>query len=239
MLVLLAPLFLVSTVSGATGSPQGFAPEFYCRNTNTSIYAEVCSPDFAENVAPNENKVKIVVDDEFCFDEVTTICKETVSSIEREICTYEYTKEEVATDCRTTKITFEERSESMKQTTCSPSGYGNLGYNAGDHQYCREEVQTQAYKVPVVTVPVVGSCMLSYPAPKRVCIFKPIDITEVKCEDKIAKKCFNVAKFADSTITVDEKTITTGQPKCDQFTLTLPTQACTRAPAYPGPGYSA
>lgn len=233
---MLAPLFLVSTVSGATGSPQGFAPELFCRNTNTSIYAEVCSPDFAEEDSPNENKVKIVVDDNYCFDEVTTVCKETVSEIEREICTYEYTREEVATDCTSTQITFEERSESMKQSTCSPSGYGNLGYNAGDHQYCREEVQTQAYKIPVVTVPVVGSCMLSYPAPKRVCIFKPIDITEVKCEDKIKRKCFNVAKLEASTNIIAEKTIRTGQPKCDQFTLTLPTQACTRAPAYQGTG---
>ena len=226
--VLLAPLFLVPAVIGVTGQLQGFAPDFYCRNTNTSIYAEVCSPDFTEDVIPNENKVKIIVDDEYCFDEVTNVCKEGLSSIEREICTYEYVKEEVATDCKTTKITFEERSESMKKTTCSPSGYGNLGYNAGDHQYCREEVQTQAYKVPAVTAPVVGSCMLSYPSPKRVCIFKQIDITEVKCEDKVERKCINIAKFADSTITVNEKSIITGQPKCDQFTLSLPTMACSR-----------
>ena len=198
----------------------------------------MCSPDFAEEVNPNQNKVKIVVEEDYCFDEITTVCKEIEAAVEREICTYEYSKEEVATDCATTKITFEERSESMKQTPCTPSGYGNLGYDAGDHQYCREEVQTQAYKVPVVTMPVVGSCMLSYPAPRKVCIFKPIAITEVKCEDKVGRKCFKTAKFEDSTNTIDERTIITGEPKCDQYTLTLPTQACTRAQAYPGPGYA-
>ena len=64
--VLLAPLFLILMAPGSTGQLQGFAPEFYCRNTNTSIYAEVCSPDFTEEILPNENKVKIVVNDEYC-----------------------------------------------------------------------------------------------------------------------------------------------------------------------------
>ena len=54
--VLLAPFFLIPTASGSTGQLQGFASEFYCRNTNTSIYAEVCSPDFTEEILPNENR---------------------------------------------------------------------------------------------------------------------------------------------------------------------------------------
>merc|ERR1719350_1390549 len=59
---------------------------------------------------------------------------------------------------------------------------------------CREEYQTQAYKVPLVTAPLEVSCMLAYPAPKQVCVTKAIEITEVKCEDKVENKCFNVAK---------------------------------------------
>ena len=133
-------------------------------------------------------------------------------------------------------MTFEERSEIMRQTTCSPSGYGSLGFDAGNHQYCRQETQTQSYKVPIVTQPVVGSCLLSYPEPRRVCTSKAIDITEVKCDEKIDRKCLNTYKLNESTNRMDEKTIITGPPKCDQFTLALPTQACKRGPSYASQG---
>merc|ERR1711956_95372 len=124
-----------------------------------------------------------------------------------------------------TQVTYEDKSETMKVTSCKPSGYGDH-YGAGEHQYCREEYQTQAYKVPLVTVPLEQECALAYPAPKQVCVTKAIEITEVKCEDKIENKCFNVAKFADATNTVDQKEVIIGEPSCEQITLTLDTQAC-------------
>ena len=36
---------------------------------------------------------------------------------------------------------------------------------------------------------------------------KSIEITEVKCSDKVETKCFNVAEFADATNTVDQKEV--------------------------------
>jgi len=71
-------------------------------------------------------------------------------------------------------------------------------------------------------------CKLAYPAPSKVCVTKTIEITEVKCEDKIENKCFNVAKFQDATNTVDQKEIIIGEPSCEQLTLTLPTQSCSK-----------
>ena len=124
----------------------------------------------------------------------------------------------------------------MKVTTCGATGYGSPGYGHGEHQVCREEYQTQAYKVPLVTAPLEQSCMLAYPAPKQVCVTKAIEITEVKCEDKIENKCFNVAKFADATNTVDQKEVIIGEPSCEQITLPLPTQACSKTHA-PAPVY--
>merc|ERR1712046_544258 len=192
-------------------------------------------PAFAEKVTPVTLAVKEVVNNDYCFDCFLPVCEETSTPIDRELCTYEYEREDVTAPCTTTQVTYEEKSETMKVTTCGPSGYGSPGYGHGEHQYCREEYQTQAYKVPLVTAPLEQSCSLAYPAPKKVCVTKAIEITEVKCEDKIENKCFNVAKFADATNTVDQKEVVIGEPSCKQITLTLPTQACQKSHGYAQP----
>ena len=60
------------------------------------------------------------------------------------------------------QITDDVNSETMKVTTCSPTaGYGKPSYgyghghkrSAGEHQYCREEYQTQEYRIPKVEEP--------------------------------------------------------------------------------------
>merc|ERR1712106_677546 len=224
---------LVAVASADVHAPSyGYAPEFYCRDTNTSVYAKVCVPAFAEKVTPVTLAVKEVVDNDYCFDRVLTVCEETSTTVEREICTYVYEKEEVVAPCTTTQVTYDQKSETMKVTACGAAGYGGYGHQAaghgGEHQVCREEYQTQAYKVPLVTWALEVSCMLAYPAPKQVCVTKSIEITEVKCEDKIENKCFNVAKFVDATNTVDQKEVIIGEPSCEQITLTLPTQSCSK-----------
>merc|ERR1712126_687670 len=230
--LLLLPCFLpLAWCAHGYGHPP--APELLCRDTNASIYAEVCVPAFAEQVTPVTLAVKEVVDDDYCFDRVLTICEETNTVVQREICTYVYEREDVTAPCTTTQVTYEENSETMKVTTCGVKApaYGGYGhpapaYGHGELQQCHEEYQTQAYKVPLVTAPLEVSCSLAYPAPKEVCVTKDITITEVKCEDKIENKCFNVAKFVDATNTVEQKEIIIGEPSCEQITLTLDTQAC-------------
>jgi len=223
--------------SGYHAAPA-YAPQYACRDTNTSIYAEVCVPAFAEKVTPVTLAVKEVVDSDYCFDRVLTICEETSTVVEREICTYVYEREDVTAPCTTTQVTFEEKSETMKVTACNAQepayGHHGYGYGNGEHQVCREEYQTQAYKVPLVTAPLEVSCSLAYPNPKKVCVTKAIEITEVKCNDQIENKCFNVAKFADATNTVEQKEVVIGEPSCEELTLTLPTQACTKAHGYHG-----
>merc|ERR1712053_37275 len=232
-------ILAVAIASAAAAQPgYGYAPEFYCRDTNTSVYAEVCVPAFAEKVTPVTLAVKEVVDNDYCFDRVLTVCEETSTTVDREICTYVYEKEDVTAPCTTTQVTYEQKSETMKVTACGPAGgygYGHHGYGQGEHQVCHEEYQTQAYKVPLVTAPLEVTCALAYPAPKQVCVTKSIEITEVKCEDKIENRCFNVAKFVDATNTVDQVETIIGEPKCDQVTLSLPTQACSKAHHAPAP----
>jgi len=225
------------TAEAATGyhAAPAYAPQYTCRDTNTSIYAEVCVPAFAEKVIPVTLAVKEVVDNDYCFDRVLTICEETSTVVEREICTYVYEREDVIAPCTTTQVTYDQKSETMKVTACNAKapayGHAGYGYGTGEHQVCREEYQTQAYRVPLVTVPLEVTCALAYPAPKKVCVTKPIEITEVKCEDKVETKCFNVAKFADATNTINQQEIIIGEPSCEKITLTLPTQACAKAHA--------
>merc|ERR1711863_201004 len=232
MKVLYSLALLVASVYADHAPAYGYAPDYTCRDTNTSIYAEVCVPAFAEQVTPVVLDVKVVVDNDYCFDEVLTVCEETTTVVEREICTYEYAREDVTAPCTTTQVTYADKSETMKVTTCSASGYGTPGYGHGEHQYCREEYQTQAYKVPLVTEPKEETCALAYPAPNKVCVTKAIEITEVVCKDNVAQKCFNVAKFEDSTNTIQQKEIIIGEPSCEQLTLTLPTQACQKHQPY-------
>merc|ERR1712033_27926 len=236
LVLLLLPCFLpLAWCAHGYGHPP--APELLCRDTNTSIYAEVCVPAFAEQVTPVTLAVKEVVDNDYCFDRVLTICEETNTVVQREICTYVYEREDVTAPCTTTQVTYEEKSETMKVTTCSPTepGYGG-GYGGYGHpyanQHCREEYQTQAYKVPLVTAPLQVTCSLAHPAPKEVCVTKDITITEVKCQDKVENKCFNVAKFIDATNTVNQKEIIIGEPSCEQISLSLVTQSCQQKHGY-------
>merc|ERR1712158_58256 len=192
LLLLLAPAVALAD----TG--YGYAPQIYCRDTNTSVYAQVCVPAFTSKTTPVTLDIKKVVDNDYCYEQIRTVCEET------------------------TKV------EPMKVTTCKPSGYGQQHYGAGEHQYCHEEYQTQSFKVPLVTEPLEVSVDVAAPQPEQVCVEKEITITEVVCKDIKEEKRFNVAKFEDATTTIDQTEIVLGEPNCNDVTLTLPTQACSK-----------
>merc|ERR1712107_979483 len=129
----------------------------------------------------------------------------------------------------------EDKSETMKVTTCGAAGYGygHPSY-AGEHQVCHEEYQTQAYKVPLVTYPLEVSCSLSYPAPKKVCVTKAIEITEVSARTRLRTDVSTLPSLLMLRMFDQVETII-GEPKCDQITLSLPTQACSKAHHAPAP----
>jgi len=206
----------------------GYGPKYHCRDTNTSVYAEVCVPAFATKVTPVTLAVKEVEDNDYCYTQIRTVCEETESVSQREICTYNYVKKAETLSGTVTQVTYEEKAETMKVTTCSPSGYGDH-YGAGEHQYCREEYQTQAYRVPLVTEPLTVSVEVSAPEPVKNCVTKDIVITEVVCRDIEEERCFNVARFRDATNTIDQQEVILGEPNCNPVTLTLPTQACKKS----------
>ncbi len=108
----------------------------------------------------------------------------------------------------TAQVTYETKSETMKVTACRPTSYG--GYNSkphgygGEHQVCKEEYQTQEYRVPRVDEPLEVSVDLTLPTPKQVCQKETIEYTETVCEDQEEQRCITFAKLDDASVTVDQ-----------------------------------
>merc|ERR1712153_202850 len=206
-------------------APAAYGPQIHCRDTNTSVYAEVCVPAFTTQTTPITLAVKEVEDADYCYDQIRTVCTVTESTNQHELCTYSYGPLLTTLPAQITQVTYEDKSETMKVTSCKPSGYGDH-YGAGEHQYCREEYQTQAYKVPTVDTPLDITVDLTNAEPVATCVVKVIEIDEVVCEDVKSQRCFNVARLVDSTNTIVQSEVVFGEPKCDAVTLTLPTKAC-------------
>ena len=80
------------------------APKYHCRDTNTSVYAEVCVPAFAERVTPITLAVKNVVDNDYCYNQIRTVCEETETIVQREICTYTYSSVKSVQPATTTQV---------------------------------------------------------------------------------------------------------------------------------------
>ena len=68
----------------------GYGPQYHCRDTNTSVYAEVCVPAFTTKVTPIELAVKEVVDNDYCYDQIVTVCTAADAIESYELCTYSY-----------------------------------------------------------------------------------------------------------------------------------------------------
>ena len=82
----------------------GYEPAWQCRDTNTSVYAEVCVPAFADQTTPVVLAVKNVVDNDYCYNQIRTVCEETTRTEAREICTYNYVKKEEQMPAVTTQV---------------------------------------------------------------------------------------------------------------------------------------
>jgi len=222
-------LALLPLVAFADHAPAyGYGPQYHCRDTNTSVYAEVCVPAFTTKVTPIELAVKVVQDADYCYDQIVTVCTAADAIEQHELCTYSYAPLVSDLTGTVTQVTYADKSETMKVTSCKPSGYGDH-YGAGEHQYCREEYQTQAYKVPLVTEPLDVALQLTNPEPVKTCVVKDIVVTTVTCADEVNNVCFNVAELVDGTNVIDQQEVILGEPNCNPVTLTLPTKACKKS----------
>ena len=66
-------------------------------------------------------------------------------------------------------------------------------------KYAVRNTRLRLTRYPLSLLPLSSPTLAHLPCPKQVCVTKTIEITEVKCDDKIKNKCFNVAKLADAT----------------------------------------
>ena len=100
MLALLAP----ALVAAEADTGYGYAPQVYCRDTNTSVYAQVCVPAFTTKVTPITLDVKRVVDNDYCYNQIRTVCEETNKVVPRKICTYKYNSVKETLSATTTQV---------------------------------------------------------------------------------------------------------------------------------------
>lgn len=208
-------------------------PPVYCRETETAVHAEVCVPAFTNHAEPVVLAVKNVVDNDYCYNQIRTVCEEITKDVEREICTFNYVRKAETQPATTTQVTSEFKTESMRVTSCKASGYAPTYGDTTEHQYCAEEYQTQQYSVPLVSAPLTITVDVAAPEPVQNCVTKSIKLTEVVCRDIEERKCFNVAKFEDGTNTIEQVEVILGEPNCKQVTLSLPTKVCpVPKPAY-------
>lgn len=84
----------------------GYAPKYHCRDTNTSVYAEVCVPQFATTVTPVTLAVKNVVDNDYCYDQIRTVCTTTETVTQHELCTYGYAPKKETLGASITQVRF-------------------------------------------------------------------------------------------------------------------------------------
>merc|ERR1712111_248160 len=140
-------------------------------------------------------------------------------------------------------VTFEKQTDVQMVTVCQPGhgyGYGHSGYG---HNYCKEVAQETAYNVPVVT-PVDVPVIVKYPAPKKTCVDKPINLPVVTCADISEERTIQVPTVVDSEVVVAKCVAGLGAPACQKVELTPPKQVCVElvygyahepapAPAYP------
>jgi len=224
MQAVILTLLSVSMVFADHAPAYGYGPQIHCRNTTNAVTAEVCVPAFTEKITEITLAVKEVQDNDYCYEQIKTVCEITETINQHELCTYSYAPKTDILPAQVTQVTYEEKSETMKVTNCKASGYGD--HYKGEHQICAEEYQTQAYKVPLVTAPLDITVELTNPEPVETCVTKDIILTVVKCEDVVSQRCFNVAKLVDNVNVIEQQDIIIGEPNCKAVTLELPTQSC-------------
>merc|ERR1712001_592529 len=110
LLALLAP----ALVAAEADPGYGYAPQVYCRDTNTSVYAQVCVPAFTSKVTPVTLDIKKVVDNDYCYEQIRTVCEETTKVQPRKICTYKYNSVKETLGAQTTQVTYETKTETFK-----------------------------------------------------------------------------------------------------------------------------
>merc|ERR1719419_772345 len=171
-------------------------PKHNCTVVDVVEPAEVCTPAFETVCNSIELAIKKIVDKEQCYPVTRTVCTESVTVVDNEICTYSYQQKTEATTAKTVEVPYKKECDTQMVTVCQPTpGYG---YHSYGHNYCKEVAQETCYNVPVVT-PVEPAVEVAYPEPIKTCVNKPISLPRISCDDLTEEKCITVPEVEDST----------------------------------------
>ena len=98
-------LALLPLVAFADHAPAyGYGPQYHCRDTNTSVYAEVCVPAFTNVEKEVVLDVKVVEDNDYCYEQITTVCSLTTRESSHTLCTYSYQDKTDTLPARITQV---------------------------------------------------------------------------------------------------------------------------------------
>ena len=84
----------------------GYGYGIHCRNTTNTYTGEVCVPAFTETVTPVTLAVKEVKDNDYCYDQIRTVCTETSTTNQHELCTYSYAPKTETLPAQVTQVSF-------------------------------------------------------------------------------------------------------------------------------------
>jgi hypothetical protein len=98
-------LSLLSLVS-ADHAPGYGGYGITCRNTTNTYTGEICVPAFAETVTPITLAVKEVQDNDYCYDQIRTVCTVTETTNQHELCTYSYAPKTETLPAQVTQVSF-------------------------------------------------------------------------------------------------------------------------------------
>merc|ERR1739838_281618 len=216
----------------AYGHGHGYGyeqPKHNCSVLDVVEPAEVCTPVIVTECNAVELPIKIIVEVDFTYTVVRTVCTESIEVVPQEVCSYSYTTTEEETTAKTVEVTFEKKEGVQMVTVCQPGhqGYGGYGHGHGGygHNYCKEVAQTTAYNVPVVT-PIDVPVTVAYPTPVKTCVDKPIDLPVVTRADLTEERTIQVPAVEDTVVVTQKCVSALGAPACQAVELTLPKQVC-------------
>ena len=150
-------------------------PKYSCKVGNILEEVEVCTPEFETVCETEEIRVKKIVDKEICFPVARTVCTESVSVEESELCTFSYSPRTERTEARGVEGSFTRE--------C-----GDQRLETGHSCHIRPLVSTQRPRV-MVTSPMSG----------QGCVNTTISLPSIHClEDTPAQTCVTVPEVRNT-----------------------------------------
>ena len=161
-------------------------PKYSCKVANIVKEVEVCTPEFETVCESEEIRVKKIVDKEICFPVARTVCTESVSVEESELCTFSYSPRTEQTEARGVEVSFTRECAVQSGQQCARGQYGQYG-----HHPC-EETGHSCHMRPLVSNLRPGVQVTS-PGSDQACVTTTISLPSIHClEDTQAQTCVTV-----------------------------------------------